>query len=756
MAIFVNRPLGACCTLLIAGVVLGLFCSLMVSVAVLAVAAVGLLVSAILLLWRGYSHTKIYLLLFALGILLGVGRSAAYQKQNESLTKEIGNEVTAVFVVEEVSATNAYSAELLVSVQEINGEACRGKAVLMLDFASPFYRGDRVSGSFGVFPLTHLSYHPNQQYQYMAKGCAVILVKETTQDLLLLDHATSKITAFFENIHMRLCERLNSLVEGEAGHLLAAMLLGERDGLSASVTRDFRRAGVMHLLALSGLHIGIIAGIFDRVLYALGAHKKVRVFFIAFFMLGYLFLTGCTVSALRAVLMLFLIYLAFFFKSRADALTSLLLVAALILLWQPYAIFSTSYQLTVLATFGILAFSRAQTALLFLLPKRGGRVGVLLKCARFVVSSMLITLFAGFAVLPVQWLTFGEISAITPLSNLILVPLAAPFLLLGLGVLFLYPAAPFAFACRAMGDLMLALTAALAKPETMISLKYTFVPYLLIPCILVAVVFLLIDLKKRWWLVFSPMLTLAIGFGICLLITRYLCADQLTVVYRASGKNEGLGLLGNEGAVLCDLSSTSASQLQNSWQMLQEEGATSLDVLMLTHYHSTQKTSLARFLDRVTVRALWLPTPQSEAEYFIFETLFDIAGAQSIPVILYPYDTALTVFDKGAFYVSAPIFNSRSVEPAFALTLSFGEKVLYYQTAALSEYRRHADVPETEIKADYYILGSHGPVPHEEISLPKGEIGTVLIPNEEVLLLLDISDKPSYVVFAEKYRFLLQ
>ena len=756
MAIFVKRPLAAACCLFIVAITLGLFVYNSINIALVLAAAAIFLLLLVLLLWRGYSYTKIYLGLLALGVLLGTLRSAFYTKQSEVLTAHIGTQATAVFTVEEVSHTNGYSAELIVKIETVGGEACTGKAVLLLDFASPFYRGDRVSGTFQVMPLTYGNYYKNQHYQYKANGCSIILLKETTEDLLLLDHTSSKAAILLENARMRLCTRVVSEVGGESANLLNAMVLGARDGLDATTTRNFQRAGVMHLLALSGLHIGILAGVFERLLYAFGTHKKLRISLTMLLMLGYLLLTGCTLSTLRAVLMLMLVYLAFFMKNHADALTSLFLVATLILMWQPYAIFSTSYQLTMLATFGILAFSRAHASLLASFPKRKGKQGVLFKCIRGVISSLLITLFAGFAIVPVQWFTFGEIATITPISNLLLIPLAAPFLLLGLGVLLLYPVAPFAFLCRTIGNLCLWLVSALAKPDTVISLQYDFLPYLLTPCIIFAVILLLVDLKKRWWFVFSPMLALVIGFVVCLSINRLISDGQLVALYRMSGKNESVGFIGNDGTVLCDLSSGSSTQLQNGWQLLQEEGATSLDVLLFTHYHSAQKTSFARFSDRVTIHALWLPKPRNADEFVVFETLFNIASSQNIAVTVYAYDTALTVFESGVLYVSEPIFCSRSTEPVLSLTVEFGNSVLYYESAAMSENRREIGADTAALKADFYVLGAHGPVPHNEIVLREGEIGTVLIPNEKILLFLEIREDTSYIVFEEKYRFVLQ
>ncbi len=756
MAIFTNRPLAAACCLSLLSVTLCLLLSSTTGLLIALFAALAFAVLLVLILWRGYSYKKLFLALLVLGVLLGSARSGLYTARSEMLTAHIGSTSTVLFTVEEVNATNPYSAELTVKIEEIDGVACRGKAVFRADFASPFYRGDRVSGSFSVQPLTYGNYFENQHYQYRARGCSVVLLKETTNELTLLEHTQSKALLFLENLRMSLCDKVSLAVKGEAGNLLNAMLLGARDGITEKTTRDFQRAGVMHLLAISGLHVGILAAICERLLCALGVHKRIRVLATLLLMLGYLFLAGCTPSILRAVLMLTLFYLAFFFKSEADPLTSLFLVAALILMWQPYAVFSTSYQLTVLATFGILAFERARRLLVALFPQRSGWQGLLFKATRSVLASLLVSLFAGLAILPVQWLTFGEIATITPLSNLFLIPLAAPFLLFGIGVLLFYPTAPFALACRGIGNLILSLTELLAKPSTVVSLAYDFVPYLLIPCAVGMMVLLLLDLKKRWWLTFAPMLTLFLGFVICLISTRIGNTDKLFALYRMDGKNESLALIGNDGTVLCDLSSGNTTQLVAGWELLRDEGATDLDVLVLTHYHKAQAVALSRFCDRTAIHALWLPMPQSENDLLVFEALYEIAQTKSIPVTLYPFDRAITVFGKGELYVSAPIFRSRSNEPAFTLTAKFGETVLYYESAAYSEYRRGVGNSEAEINTDLYILGAHGPVPHDKISLGSGKIGTVLIPSEEALRLLDVKENCSYFVFEEKYRFLLQ
>ena len=68
------------------------------------------------------------------------------------------------------------------------------------------------------------------------------------------------------SLNRTLGNKIRKLIDGQAGELVSAITLGDRSGLSYETSRDFRRAGAMHLLALSGLHMAIVMGICDFIL----------------------------------------------------------------------------------------------------------------------------------------------------------------------------------------------------------------------------------------------------------------------------------------------------------------------------------------------------------------------------------------------------------------------------------------------------------------------------------------------------------
>ena len=756
MAIFRKRPLAAGCLMLILFTIPAYalptvaFLSLIFSV-------LSIVTLVVLIAKRKLSYPRLYLLLLFVGVFLGSGRALlATEIVNKPLEAQIGKESAAAeCAVEEISFSNAYSSAMTVSFRSVNGETASGKALLLLETAAYFREGDVISGSFSFFTLEQADVtYPNT---YRAEGCVVALTPAGEAPPSLVRSGPEGLRFRMRRIQSFFADIVKTHVTGEEGNLLSALLLGARDELSDLTVRHFRRAGLSHLLALSGLHLGILAAILDRLFYMARFSKKLRMTGVFAVMLLYLLVTGFSYSMLRSVLMLAAVYLAFCLEENGDALTALALSGALILLITPYAIFSASYQMTMLATFGILAFSGIYRSIDRHLPRGKGFLRFPCKLLRMLISSVLISLAASVAVLPVQWLTFGEFSLVTPLTNLLLTPLAAPLLALGLLVLFAYPAPLFGWLARSLSGLLLRAVALVADTHCVISLSYDFVPYVLLPFFIIMLVLLIVDLGKRRGLILVP-IPLVIGvFALCFTLHLQGLSGQLIGHYRPDGKNEGIVFYNASGSLMIDLSAGSATQLQKSWQLLQDEGETELDVLMLSHYHKAHVTAVSRFGKRVLVRSLWVPEPTTTEDEEILASLSAVAEELDIALTVFPRKVTLRVFEEGTLTLSAPLYEKRSTQPAFRLLVSYGDDALLYESAAYSEFKRHAGSENTPIAATIYIPGSHGPVPKENIYLetvPNLPL-TVLVPNAAVATYTPWRAALHYVYFPSNYRFVL-
>ncbi len=125
-----------------------------------------------------------------------------------------------------------------------------------------------------------------------------------------------------------------------------AMLLGWQTALTAEVSEPFMRSGTMHIFAISGLHIALIAGIFLALFRALAIPRSVCGAIVIPVIWFYTAATGWQASAIRSTIMMTIIILGWSLKRPTDLLNSLAAAALIILVWQPEQLFQASFQLS--------------------------------------------------------------------------------------------------------------------------------------------------------------------------------------------------------------------------------------------------------------------------------------------------------------------------------------------------------------------------------------------------------------------------
>jgi len=193
--------------------------------------------------------------------------------------------------------------------------------------------------------------------------------------------------------------------------LLAGLLLGDRADLPTEIDEAFRRAGVYHVLAVSGFNVALVAGsVWALLTLARAGHRGAAVGAIAG-VVGFALVVGPEPSVLRAVVMAILVLGALMLDREASVLNGLALAALLILAARPGDLLEPGFQLSFAATAGIV---------LAPLPR-----GVL-------AGALGVSVAAQLAVLPVTLVHFNQLSLMGSLANLAVVPLAGLATVLGL------------------------------------------------------------------------------------------------------------------------------------------------------------------------------------------------------------------------------------------------------------------------------------------------------------------------------------
>ena len=730
MAIFAKRPLAAACAALLAALVLAEVFSFLAIQAILLLGALLFFLALLLCILRARAAGSLLLLLLSLGILAGALRVLPVHLRERSLRNAVGEEHAVTLRVRDILTESSLGSEILVDVTSLSGEVCEGRAILRLDSLSAFLEQDEIETVCVFCLLDEDEYTENRHLYYRAEGAIVQLRLAENAELTVREGSVNGISRLLDGLRIRAVGRLSTAVQGEAGDLAVAMLLGDRTGLSASAVKDFRYAGASHLLALSGLHLGILALLLEKLLLGIGLPRHWRAALLLLLLAAYLTLTGFSVSLLRASLMLLTAQLAFFCRARADSLTSLLLAATVLLLFNPFALYAASFQMTVLATFGILTVGTLSLHLSARFRKRKGLFRVLL----WVPGSLLLTLAASLFTYPVQWFTFGEVSLITPLSNLLLIPLTALFLYLAAMTLLLFPAGLFGKLAALLGKLLLSLTHALGHPSVMLSLRQDFLPYLLIPTLILTALLLVVRLRHRIF-VLLPHVVATVLFFVILGNRAMLLQDKVEVYYGTLEGAEAM-VVRADGMVLAVELSTGSRALTLGSTLFRETESPVPDYYLLLSYEGISEGRLSRIADRLSPHTLLLPTPRDDAERERLFALTRAAAPLGMAVSLYEPEGVLPVFSTAKITVTAE-------ENGISLLICGKEESICYQTAAVI----------APTAATYHILSG---IPEQEKRLLVGGVGTtVVVASEAVEAALIRRSDTSYLLFPQNQRFLL-
>lgn len=279
--------------------------------------------------------------------------------------------------------------------------------------------GDILNIYDGVFAKVQGDYLFDIESYY--KSQKVFLQVGNAENVTLISKNSRNLKNFLSDYRERMTSEFCLKTGGESGNFLAGMIFGEKQSVDPDIKNSLYRVGIGHILSVSGLHVSIIALAFMAVFSLLRINKYVSFGLTNVLMAMLVLMANSPISAIRAVIMMDFICSAKLFRRQNDTLNSLAAAALIICLVNPYAIFSSGFMLSLSGTFGIGVFGPFMVKNI---PSSNAAYRFLRSIALMICTTL--------SVLPFSLLYFGEISLISPISNIVMIPMCTFAMLLGI------------------------------------------------------------------------------------------------------------------------------------------------------------------------------------------------------------------------------------------------------------------------------------------------------------------------------------
>ncbi len=420
------RPLALTCACFIGGCALGFISGVP--------AWLWLIIAVLPLLCLAFSPKRVFLAVLV--IPLGAALLSLAMKQPQVVEYPSPQSVSGT-VCSETADKGGYLRVKLCDVT-VNGvsQPCDVMLYLYGEDAPKLPQNTRITLDASVYRLRSSSSLDTGYAGWLWRQHIALCASGNVSNITSLEDRGFSFGRFFSSLRSSLTDRICAVFDDRSAAIVTALVLGDRSMLPEEYVSAFRNAGVSHMLALSGFHVMVLIGCLEYLFKKLRIRRGVADILLWPFLLFYTALTGFTASFIRALLMYALRRTARRFGREYDPLTSLLVTAAVMLVFKPLYIYDVSFLLSFAAVGGIILFTNGWTKDP---EKRKKHRNTLLTKLR---SAVFLSVAAQLGTLPLAATCFNSIPVLSLLSNLILLPLLTvvyPYLLAITGLACLLP-----------------------------------------------------------------------------------------------------------------------------------------------------------------------------------------------------------------------------------------------------------------------------------------------------------------------------
>ncbi len=336
---------------------------------------------------------------------------------------EPGDGLTVTGIVYSEPYYNGYNHSVFyIEAARVNGQRC-GNIKVCLQEETPVAIGDVIMAKADVKipPGVRNPGGFDEKLNLLSRG---VIYKAYSKDAKVIGEKTS-LSVVMANTRAFLCNTIDNIFEPDVAPLVRAMLTGDKSEIDDNTALAFKDSGMAHVLAVSGLHAGILIAAVYALFSLLRFGRKQKTAAALLFIAAYAFATGLTTSIVRASIMAAVIIIGRYSGRRTDALNSLSLAFIISLLINPLDLFSAGFMLSFGAVFGLLTVSwQLERILKTKLPQT-------------LAKSVSASIGATVGTLPITASVFNRISVVGAIANVLILPLCSLAIVLSFGTVVL-------------------------------------------------------------------------------------------------------------------------------------------------------------------------------------------------------------------------------------------------------------------------------------------------------------------------------
>lgn len=491
-----------------------------------------------------------------------------------------------------------------------------------------FKRGDNLILKSAVnLPFKPSNYHQFDYGKYLKhkKIPAVCYIKDIT-DVKKISGGNVFYT-FIENIREYFSIAIeDNIKDKKIRAFLSAVILGDQDMLENKMRDRFLKTGTIHVLAVSGLHLGIITMLVFFVLGFCFTKRNCIYIFTLLFIAGYALIVGLRPSVLRAFIMVAVFITARLIGRQNSLINTLFIAACFVLLINPYDMYSVGFLFSFTIVFFLITLTPKVSSYLLGKQEIANRFSPIKKKSIYFFSGCLV---AQAAVFPLVLYYNNLFSLSSFFVNVVLIPLMYPILLLGFLLVFFGKIFPFLIPLfQYLTILFSSILIEITEIACSLKWSYFYVASFSYIALFAYYAGLIMVLKKR----FRKLgVVLLLGFAVYVAWNHYYVTNKFRITFLSLAQGEAtfINMPGKEN-ILIDAGSMSFADggAREISSFLKGEGINSIDNLFVSHLHSDHYKAIFDLKENFSIGRLFLPDI-GKKDFISKKLLYDISQVAS-------------------------------------------------------------------------------------------------------------------------------